>query len=50
MHYTLILLSIIVRITSCNGVGIMSFAGGGLGPRTINKIKCSDCDQDAVRA
>ena len=47
MHYVLILLSIIVRITSRNGVGIMSFAGGGFG-LTINKIKCSD--QDATRA
>lgn len=47
LQYTLILLSIIIRITSSKGVVIMSFGRRGFGPRTMHKIKCSDCGQDA---
>ena len=38
VKYTLILLSILIRITS-EGVGIMSFARQGFGLRTMHKIK-----------
>ena len=46
VQYTLILLSIIIRITSSKGVEITSFGRRGFGPRTMHKIKCSDYGQD----
>jgi len=39
VQYTLILLSILIRITISEGVGIMSFGKQGFGFRTMHKIK-----------
>jgi len=39
--------STIIRITSCKGVRSMGFESRRFGPRTMHKIKCSDCGRDA---